>query len=562
MPSSHSRSEIESALSSKSKKMGSSPAHAKTKPQSNRVSPRKQQVLGGNLTGVSAQRNSKVGIWFSGINIVYAIGLVVIAIILLAFFWPQANERSVREVEASQQIKESESIYRESRIDEPQSLAPTSENFGKLDDLTRATAFREQEALESKVSELLDVAARHRTRGEYTEPAGKNAVTAYNQILALDPRNVTASEGLNYIKGRFLNAGYAALQQGTVAEAKSSLEKISRIDQQSEQYLELQIAIQDWQKQDQINVLLRQASAALEKNNLVLPGQGNALFYFRQALEIDAENEAANQGIGQITGHYADLANRAYVDGEFEAAKGYLATISVIDPTHKAIESINSLISNSRSSRTPKSNSSRSSRKPSNSPATNTMPAPRPETVVNKPVSQQRTPTVQANEQAEIDRQYLANGLRAYYQGEYDKAIGLLQPLADKGISRAQFRIAYMHYLGRGVERDRKEADRIIRAALPAIQNFAQEGRSWAQSDLGSLYEDGLVLPRDYREAIYWYRNAAEKGYPGAQTNLGIMYARGRGVAQSRKTAIQWFQRAAKQGDIAAKRNLQSYGIE
>jgi len=118
-----------------------------------------------------------------------------------------------------------------------------------------------------------------------------------------------------------------------------------------------------------------------------------------------------------------------------------------------------------------------------------------------------------------------------------------------------------MYYQGRGFETNRGEADRIIRAALPAIQKFADEGRSWAQSDIGSLHEDGLVLPRDYGEAVFWYRLAAEQGYPGAQTNLGIMYALGRGVPASRRTAIEWFQRAAKQGDILAKRNLESLGI-
>ena len=149
----------------------------------------------------------------------------------------------------------------------------------------------------------------------------------------------------------------------------------------------------------------------------------------------------------------------------------------------------------------------------------------------------------------------------AYYKGDYETAAALLQPLADKGVARAQFRLAYMHFLGRGFSADRQEADRRIRAALPAIRKFAEEGRAWAQSDLGSLYEDGLVLARDYNEAVRWYRLAAEQGYPGAQTNLGMMYARGRGVTSSRRTAIEWFQRAAKQGDSVAKHNLEALGV-
>ena len=195
--------------------------------------------------------------------------------------------------------------------------------------------------------------------------------------------------------------------------------------------------------------------------------------------------------------------------------------------------------------------------------ASRNSPAPNQQTATPKQriFSNNLTPIKQADEQAAFDRQYLQRGLAAYYRGDYATAMALLQPLADKGVSRAQFRIAYMYYLGRGFNKDRNEADRIIRAALPDIQKFAEEGRAWAQSDLGSLYEDGLVLPRDFGEAIFWYRSSAEQGYPGAQTNLGIMYARGRGVASSRKTAVEWFQRAAKQGDISARRNLETMGV-
>ena len=241
--------------------------------------------------------------------------------------------------------------------------------------------------------------------------------------------------------------------------------------------------------------------------------------------------------------------------------------MSVIDPKNPSIKLIRDSITNAKpiaESRTqPQSWQTASNSQPeadSNSPTLNQNETTS-ERIDPKLISDVKTPRQQASEQEAIDIQYLNRGLEAYYKGDYDTAIRLLQPLADKGISRAQFRIAYMHYLGRGFRRDRKEADRIIRAALPAIQKFANDGRSWAQSDLGSLYEDGLVLPRDFSDAVFWYRNAAEKGYPGAQTNLGIMYARGRGVTQSRKTAIEWFQRAAKQGDIAAIRNLQSMGV-
>jgi len=118
-----------------------------------------------------------------------------------------------------------------------------------------------------------------------------------------------------------------------------------------------------------------------------------------------------------------------------------------------------------------------------------------------------------------------------------------------------------MAFYGRGTTRNRSEGINIIRNALPAITKFADEGRSWAQVNLGSLYESGIALPRDLKEAVFWFRSAAEQGFPEAQYNLGDAYRRGRGVTINRRSAIEWFQRAAKQGNKDAVQSLRQMGI-
>ena len=40
---------------------------------------------------------------------------------------------------------------------------------------------------------------------------------------------------------------------------------------------------------------------------------------------------------------------------------------------------------------------------------------------------------------------------------------------------------------------------------------------------LGSLYDEGRGVPRDYAEAVKWYHAAAEQGEPQAQFNLGVV---------------------------------------
>ena len=550
----HSRSEIENALTGNPKRNPSNRKSDNVERQIDSLTARRQQVIGGDLTGVSRRRQSNtLWNWFTGINLVNWVASVIVLMIVAVFFWPQPSNNTIKEVSEKQALSESNTYYDEARVDEPE-IAPIEQSFTRPSDIDRASDFRALDQREREINSLLAKAEQHIAKGEYTQPNSENALQSYRKILSLQSNNTKARQGIEYINGRYLNLGYQALEENSLNKANASLQKLALINADSFEHSELEEAITAWTSKRQIDKFLVSASQAFNDDKMILPARGNALFYYQQILELDADNEVAKGGINRIINHFVSKANAAINAGQVNAANGYLTTIGVIDGKHPSISNIENRIAQIDDQKAPTSVASLPARQNSAS-AGNTQNDQRQATSV-------KTPPKEAREQEAFDRQYLQRGLDAYYKGEYESAAALLQPLADKGVSRAQFRIAYMHFLGRGFKRDKVEADRIIRAALPAIQKFADEGRGWAQSDVGSLYEDGLVLPRDYGEAIYWYRSAAEQGYPGAQTNLGIMYARGLGVGTSRKTAIEWFQRAAKQGDIAARRNLESLGIK
>ena len=561
-----SRSEIESALQG---------AKIKKKPSKRKVEetpfldipPRRQQVLGGDLSGISSRPKS-IGHKLIDVSVVnWIVGLTVLAIVG-AFFWPQGHN-SVTEI-ANQQIAE---IEGDTQLEEVGVNDQGGSNFSRDTDLNRANDYRLQDAQELQIRNLLVQAREFVRKRQFITPQDVNAVSSYQAILAIDPQNVDAQQGLSDIKQHFHSRAINALAENNEESAKELLANLEKVENNSQESQLVKSAISEYQLSKQLNTLLANAKSANEKNQLILPARENALFYYQQALAIDPGNASAQNGIKTIADAYIQKANDAVLIGDFNRATAHLATVSVIDSQHNSITLIEAMIARAK----PIAEAAQKSiENQDSSPAVeqqDTTPdvatqAQTNQTAANnvepaEVVQQQttRTPSAQSREQAAIDQRYLENGLEAYYRGEYDRAATLLQPLADKGIARAQFRLGYMHYLGRGFNRNRQRADRIIRAALPAIQKFAEESRAWAQSDLGSLYEDGLVLRRDYGEAVYWYRSAAEQGYPGAQTNLGIMYARGRGVTASRRTAIEWFQRAAKQGDIAARRNLSSLGI-
>ena len=104
----------------------------------------------------------------------------------------------------------------------------------------------------------------------------------------------------------------------------------------------------------------------------------------------------------------------------------------------------------------------------------------------------------------------------AYQSGDYDRAIILVKPLAEKGDAEAQL-------------------------------------------SLGVTYERGI---KDYAEGIRWYKSAAEQGNATAQLMIGTMYLKGRGVVADKVTGIKWIQLAAELGLESAIRVLKEIAEE
>lgn len=563
-----SRSEIESALS------GNTNNKKNTRPNANRAldlnePPRRQQVLGGDLTGVTSRPKFGLFSRYSDVSVVNWVACGIILMILAAFFWPQDNI-STQEVVgkgtiSAPQLGETD-LSEDEQTDFLESESSSSLPFSRDDDLIRASSYRKQDQHDLKVRSLLARAQSEIDDGKYTQPAGQNATETYKSILEISQRNVEARQGLDFIANHFLTRGHSALEQNNKAVVENALNKLAIVQQGSDEYIELESAYAGWKTQRRVLILLDNAKSTFDKGALILPAKENALYFYQQALLLDDSNQAAKLGIQNISDSFIQQANDAALSGQFQTASAHLATVSIIDPNHSSIALVEAMIARAKplvekalAAQQQQLSTFNAQLLDSTSESTQQQAENSNTEIAN--ATNTRTPIQQTFEQEAFDKQYLKQGLEAYYEGEYETASALLQPLADKGIARAQFKIAYMYFLGRGFKRDRATADSIIRTALPAIQKFAEDGRPWAQFNLGSLYEDGLVLSRDYTDAVFWYRSAAEQGFPGAQTSLGAMYARGRGVASSRRTAIEWFQRAAKQGDSIAQRNLKTMGV-
>ena len=92
--------------------------------------------------------------------------------------------------------------------------------------------------------------------------------------------------------------------------------------------------------------------------------------------------------------------------------------------------------------------------------------------------------------------------------------------------------------------------------AYKEFRAAAETGDFECQFNLALMYEKGIGVPQDEKEAVVWYRRSAEQGFANAQFNLGVLYENGRGCAVDFAQAKKWYRKASAQGDALAIGNL------
>jgi len=143
---------------------------------------------------------------------------------------------------------------------------------------------------------------------------------------------------------------------------------------------------------------------------------------------------------------------------------------------------------------------------------------------------------------------------RQFYDAEkYDQAFPVCNKAAARGNVDAQHNLGSMYEYGKGVKKNYSEMIKWYRKA-------AEQGDGVVQFKLGVMYDNGLGVKKNSAEAVKWYRKAATRPYGlgnyEAQFRLGEMYDFGRGVKQDYTEAAKWYRAAAKLWDARARFRL------
>ena len=111
-------------------------------------------------------------------------------------------------------------------------------------------------------------------------------------------------------------------------------------------------------------------------------------------------------------------------------------------------------------------------------------------------------------------------GWQAYDAGQYKKAFGIWQALAEQGHQLAQVNLGAMYDAGQGTAENPTKAFELFLAA-------AQQGNPYAQYNVANMYAEGRGIRCNRRQAKAWYLKAAEQDLAMAQYGLGMLNASG-----------------------------------
>jgi len=137
-------------------------------------------------------------------------------------------------------------------------------------------------------------------------------------------------------------------------------------------------------------------------------------------------------------------------------------------------------------------------------------------------------------------------GIEAWQKADYDAAVAIWRPLAEKGDADAAFNLGQAYRLGRGVPVN-------LGAAQTWFERAARKGHLDAQTTLGLL----LFQNGNQAGGLRWLRMAAEQGEPRALLIYGTALFNGDGVSRDPVLGYAYVSRSAAQGLGAAKATLE-----
>jgi tetratricopeptide (TPR) repeat protein len=230
-------------------------------------------------------------------------------------------------------------------------LAASAADQGRVDDainyLDRASAanavlpeldfvrqrIQQATTVQTAIAELLQQASAYRANGALVNPAGENAAELYHRVLATDPGNVIATQGLNEIVSQLRSTTNRLLLGGDLQTASELLDRAGAVGLDAIAVGDMKLRVeQEFARRDKVASYLEQAEQLLAEGFITQPQEANVVALLREVERLDPGNDAARVLLAASAQRLADAAQEAHSFGMADEAKYYLELALTVTP--------------------------------------------------------------------------------------------------------------------------------------------------------------------------------------------------------------------------------------
>ena len=187
--------------------------------------------------------------------------------------------------------------------------------------------------LQREIEGLLQQAGTYRASGALLNPPGENAAELYHRVLATDPNNAIATQGLSEVVAQLLSKATVLLAAGQIDKVREMNARALEIglSDAALQALRAKLTAEDVRIAN-VAHLLEEAQGLLADGYITEPPDKNAVARVLEVLRIDPHNDVAPALLKTAAGRLYDVAQEAYAVGMKQEARHYLELALTVTP--------------------------------------------------------------------------------------------------------------------------------------------------------------------------------------------------------------------------------------
>ena len=183
------------------------------------------------------------------------------------------------------------------------------------------------------IDDLLQQARAYRAANQLIKPAGENAAELYHRVLATDPENIFAAQGIDEVTAQIIASAGQLLLAGDLSSVELLVSQAAAAGMTDDVVNGIRQRLDTEQlRLESVANSLQMASILIEAGYLTAPSNENAVAYLREVQQIDPGNKHANALLAVCAERLAGVAKEAYEFELTDIAEQYLDLALTITP--------------------------------------------------------------------------------------------------------------------------------------------------------------------------------------------------------------------------------------